>query len=138
LAFQPIFPYAARISAESLGDGKGIGYVARDGITEADYPGLGHFPPRRESWYRVLKPVGRGREIDRNAAAAGKNSLKYRQSSLLPGVTLIGRPSGNYFTCRWITPIDADTTLYYSFSLFRRRNRLKTIADRLLWLFWLS
>jgi hypothetical protein len=136
--FQPIFPHAAHVSAEKLDDGRGIGYVARDGITEADYPQLGHFPPRRETWYRILKPVGRGREIDPNDAAASTHRPKYRQSSLLPGITLIGRPSGNYFACRWITPIDAETTLYYSFSLFRRRNRLKTIADKLLWLFWLS
>jgi hypothetical protein len=51
---------------------------------------------------------------------------------------LIGRPSGNYFTCRWVTPIDAETTLYYAFSLFRRRGALRTFVDRLFWLVWLS
>ena len=94
-----------------LDDGKGVGYVARDGITSAEYPGLGRFPPRRETWYRILKPTGRGREIDPKSAAVLKYGIKYRQSSLLPGVTLIGRPNGAYFACRWITPIDADTML---------------------------
>ena len=138
LVFQPIFPFASRVSATPLDDGSGVGYSARDGITEAEYPGLGHFPPRRENWYRMLKPIGRGREVGSAAPAVVKYGLRYRQSSLLPGITLIGRPSGNYFTCRWITPIDAETTLYYSFSLFRRRGRLRTIADRLLWVFWHS
>jgi nitrite reductase/ring-hydroxylating ferredoxin subunit len=138
LMFQPIFPHASRIAAVPLEDGKGIGYTARDGISEADYPGLGHFPPRQESWYRVLKPVGRGREIDPLSPAVAKHGIKYRQSSLLPGITLIGRPSGNYFVCRWVTPIDADRTLYYSFSLFRRRGMLRNFANRLFWVVWLS
>jgi nitrite reductase/ring-hydroxylating ferredoxin subunit len=138
LMFQPIFTHASRIAAVPLDDGKGIGYTARDGITEADYPGLGHFPPRRETWYRVLKPVGRGRDIDPAALATAKHGVKYRQSSLLPGITLIGRPSGNYYVCRWVTPIDADRTLYYSFSLFRRRGMLRNVANRVFWGLWLS
>jgi phenylpropionate dioxygenase-like ring-hydroxylating dioxygenase large terminal subunit len=138
LVFQPIFRHASRISAEPRDDGKGIGYVSRDGITEADYPGLGHFPPPRERWYRVLKPIGRGREIDPDDPAVVKFGVKHRQSSLLPGITLIGRPTGNYFTCRWVVPVDSDTTLYYAFSLFRRRSRCRTLADRLFWIFWLS
>jgi len=138
LMFQPIFPHGSRVSATPLEDGKGIGYTARDGITSADYPGLGHFPPRRESWYRLMKPVGRGREIDPASPAVAKYGIKYRQSSLLPGMTLIGRPSGNYFVCRWHAPIDADHTLYYSFSLFRRRGRWRTFVDRVVWLVWLS
>ncbi len=136
LLLQPIFPYASRIAAMPLDDGKGVGYVARDGITSAEYPGLGRFPPRRETWYRILKPTGRGREIDPKSASVLKYGIKYRQSSLLPSVTLIGRPNGAYFACRWITPIDADTMLFYSFSLFRRRGRWRTLVDRVFWLSW--
>ena len=83
LMFQPIFRHASQISAVPLDDGSGIGCLARGGIYEADYPGLGHFPPRRESWYRPLKPIGRGREIDPNSPAVAKHGIKYRQSSLL-------------------------------------------------------
>lgn len=138
LIFQPIFPYASRIAAIPLEDATGVGYLSKQGITEAHYPGLGRFPPRRESWYRILKPVGRGREMGDAAPALAKYGYKYRQSSLLPGVTLIGRPSGNYFTCRWVTPIDAETTLYYAFNVFRRRGPLRTFLDRVFWILWLS
>jgi phenylpropionate dioxygenase-like ring-hydroxylating dioxygenase large terminal subunit len=138
LMFQPIFPHASQISAVPLDDGSGIGYIAKGGISEADYPGLGHFPPRSESWFRVMKPVGRGKDIDPASPAVAKFGVKYRQSSLLPGITLIGRPSGNYFVCRWVTPIDADHTLYYSFSLFRRRGMARTMMQRLFWVVWLS
>lgn len=86
----------------------------------------------------MLKPVGRGRDIDPAALATAKHGVKYRQSSLLPGITLIGRPSGNYFVCRWVTPIDAERTFYYSFSLFRRRGVLRNFANRLFWVVWLS
>jgi phenylpropionate dioxygenase-like ring-hydroxylating dioxygenase large terminal subunit len=138
LILQPVFPHASRIAAEPLDDGKGIGYRSEGGISEVDHPGLGHFPPPRETWYRVLKPIGRGREIDPNDPAVLRHGVKYRQSSVLPGVTLIGRPTGNYFTCRWVVPVDAETTLYYAFSLFRRQSRWRTFTDRLFWIFWLS
>ena len=139
LVFQPLFPHAGRISAEPLANGKGIGYVAGKGVNEADYPGLGRFPPRSESWYRVLRPVGRGKEIDpETSPAAVRHGIRHRQMSLLPSVTLIGRPSGEYFMCRWITPVDEKTTLYYTFSLFRRRGKLRTLIDRVGWVFWLS
>jgi hypothetical protein len=87
----------------------------------------------------VLRPVGRGKEIDPAASpAAVRYGIRHRQMSLLPGVTLIGRPSGEYFMCRWITPVDEKTTLYYTFSLFRRRGALATLIDRIGWVFWLS
>ena len=64
LMFQPIFRHASQISAVPLDDGSGIGYLARGGIYEADYPGLGHFAPRRESWYRLLsRSAAGGRSI---------------------------------------------------------------------------
>jgi nitrite reductase/ring-hydroxylating ferredoxin subunit len=137
LIFQPIFKHATRNSAEPLADGKGIGHVTCDGISSAEYPGLGRFPPPQEAWYRVLKPVGRGKEIDpAEAAATIKYGIKYRHMNVLPSIALIGRPSGDFFTCRWITPIDATTTVLFNFNLFRRRGR--DTLDRLKWLFWMS
>jgi hypothetical protein len=56
----------------------------------------------------------------------------------LPSVALIGRPSGDFFTCRWVTPIDENVTVLYSFNLFRRRGWLRVLADRVLWFFWMS
>lgn len=137
--FQPIFPFASRITTTTLEDGKGFGYTARDGVTEADYPGLGRFPPPRESVLRRLKPMGRGQEMHpETAQAVTRYGIKYRHMSRLPTVTLVGRPTGEYFMCRWVTPIDAETTLFYSFSTFRRRGRLATQLDRIGWLLWQS
>jgi nitrite reductase/ring-hydroxylating ferredoxin subunit len=138
LMFQPIFPHASRIAAMPLDDDKGIGYMARDGITSAEYPGLGRFPTKHETWYRFLKPTGRGKDVGAGAPAVVKYGQKYRQSSLLPGITLIGRPSGDYFVCRWVTPIDKHSNLFYSFSMFRRRGRLKDLLNSMFWFAWLS
>jgi phenylpropionate dioxygenase-like ring-hydroxylating dioxygenase large terminal subunit len=138
LMFQPVFPFASRIAAMPLDEGNGLGYAARDGINSADYPGLGKFPPPHETWYRFLKPTGRGREIDAKSAAVVKYGVKYRQSSLMPGATFIGRPNGNYFALRWVTPIDAESCYYHSWSLFRRRGWWRTFFDRLFWVFWVS
>ena len=137
--FQPIFPFASHVTTTTLEDGKGIGYTARDGITEADYPGLGRFPPPRDSVFRRLKPMGRGQEMDsEKARAVTRYGIKYRHMSRLPAVTLVGRPTGEYFMCRWVTPIDAETTLFYSFNAFRRRGRLATMLDRIGWVLWQS
>ena len=138
LMFQPVFPFASRLAAFPLDDDNGIGYVARDGKPSADFPGLGTFPPKSETWYRFLKPTGRGREIDPKSDAVVKAGVKYRQSSLMPGATFIGRPNGNYFALRWVTPIDADSCYYHSWSLFRRQGWWRTLKERLFWIFFVS
>ncbi len=139
LLFQPIFPHASRNLAIPLEDGKGLGHVAEGGISSAEYLGLGRFPTRRESWFRILRPVGRGKEIDRDKSpAVVKYGIKFRQMSRLPSLSLIGRPSGDYFVCRWVVPVDAGTTLLYTFNLFRRRGVLAAIGDWLTWVLWLS
>src|SRR5258708_14696519 len=105
LSFQPIFKHATRNTTEPLDNGKGIGHVARDGISVADYPGLGRFPPPRETWYRILRPTGRGQEIDPEASpAVVKYGIRYPHMNLLPSIALIGRPTGDFFTCRWVVP----------------------------------
>ena len=139
LIFQPIFPFASRIATAKLEDSKGLGYTARDGITEARFPGLGPFPPPREAFWRRLKPRGRGKEMDpETAPAAKRHGIEYRHMSRLPAVTLVGRPAGDYFMCRWVTPVDAETTLFYSLNAFRRRHALATLLDRIGWALWQS
>ena len=139
LVFQPVFPFASRIATARLEDSKGLGYTARDGITEARYPGLGHFPPPREAFWRRLKPRGRGKEMDPETSQAVKRyGIRYRHMSRLPAVTLVGRPAGDYFMCRWVTPVDAETTLFYSLNAFRRRHALGTLLDRIGWALWQS
>tara|TARA_R110000787_G_scaffold32371_2_gene85648 strand:+ start:608 stop:1783 length:1176 start_codon:yes stop_codon:yes gene_type:complete len=139
LFLQPIFPFASHVTTTPLEDGKGLGYTAKDGVTAADYPGLGPFPPPREARFRRLKPMGRGQEMDTKKAQAVKQyGIKYRHMSRLPAVTLVGRPSGEYFMVRWVTPIDTDTTLFYSINAFRRRGWLATQLDRIGWAAWMS
>ena len=58
--------------------------------------------------------------------------------NLLPSLALIGRPSGDFFTCRWVAPVDATTTVLYNFNLFRRRGAFVDLFDRLKWLAWMS
>jgi nitrite reductase/ring-hydroxylating ferredoxin subunit len=138
LLLQPIFRHATRNSATPLPDGKSIGHRTQGGVTGADYPGLGRFPPAQE-WYRVMKPTGRGVEIDPvHSAAARKYGITYRHISMLPSIHLIGRPSGDFFTCRWIVPVDRSTAILYNFNLFRRRGRLKMAADWIDWICWKS
>jgi len=137
LMLQPVFPHAGRITAEPLPDGKGMGHASAGGVSSAVYPGLGRFPPRRE-WYRVLKPTGRGKEIDPSALQAGSAAVRFRHVTRLPSVALIGRPSGDFYTCRWVVPIDEDRCLLYTFNLDRRRGWLRGLADRAGWLLWWS
>lgn len=137
LIFQPIFKHATRNSAVELDDGKGIGHVAREGISGADYPGLGRFPPSRETWYRILKPTGRGKDVDpQTSPATLKYGIRFRHMNRLPTIALIGRDSGDFFTCRWVVPVDADNTILLNFNLYRRRGALRTLGDRLIWLAW--
>jgi nitrite reductase/ring-hydroxylating ferredoxin subunit len=138
LVLKPIFPHATRNVATPLEDGKSIGHRTYDGITSAEYPGLGRFPPKEE-WYRMLKATGRGVELDPvNSPAAKKYGIRHRHISMLPAINLIGRPSGDFFTCRWITPVDDHTTILWNFNLFRKRGRLGVVADWIGWLFWKS
>lgn len=137
LMLQPVFPHAGRIAAEPLPDGSGLGHSSAGGISSAVYPKLGRFPPPAE-WYRVLKPMGRGKEIDPAASPAAAKGIHFRHMTRLPSVALIGRPSGDFFTCRWVVPVDEVTTLLYTFNLYRRRGWLRLLADRLEWLVWLS
>lgn len=58
--------------------------------------------------------------------------------NILPSIALIGRPTGNFFTCRLVTPIDEDTTVLYNFNLFRRRGSFAALLNSLKWVFWSS
>jgi hypothetical protein len=123
LLFQPIFKHATRNSAEDLEDGRGIGHHATGGVHVTHYPGLGDFPPPQEAWYRVLKPSGRGKDMSKNSEATSKYGIKFRHMNLLPSLALIGRPSGNFFTCRFVAPIDENTTILYILIFSAGRDR---------------
>jgi hypothetical protein len=58
--------------------------------------------------------------------------------SLLPSINLIGRPSGDFFTCRWISPVDGKKAILWNFNLFRRKGRFGVVRDWIDWIFWKS
>ena len=138
LLFQPIFKHATRNSTEELEDGNGIGHHATGGVHVTHYPGLGPFPPQQEAWYRILKPSGRGKDMDQASEATSKHGIKFRHMNMLPSVALIGRPTGNFFTCRFVAPVDENTTILYNFNLFRRRGSIVALLNSLKWVFWSS
>jgi phenylpropionate dioxygenase-like ring-hydroxylating dioxygenase large terminal subunit len=138
LLFQPIFKHATRNSTELLENGTGIGHHATHGSHVTNYPGLGAFPPPQEARRRFLKPSGRGKDMDQSSAAVSKYGIKFRHMNVLPSLALIGRPSGDFFTCRFVTPLDANTTMLYSFNLFRRQGSLTALLNSLKWVFWSS
>jgi phenylpropionate dioxygenase-like ring-hydroxylating dioxygenase large terminal subunit len=138
LLFQPVFKHATRNSTKLLEGGTGIGHQATDGVHVTHYPALGPFPPPREAWYRFLKPSGRGKDLDQGSAASSQYGIKFRHMNVLPSIALIGRPSGNFFTCRLVAPIDEHTTVLYNFNLFRRRGSIVAFLNSLKWVFWSS
>jgi phenylpropionate dioxygenase-like ring-hydroxylating dioxygenase large terminal subunit len=138
LLFQPIFKHATRNSTEELEDGRGIGHQATGGVHVTHYPGLGDFPPPQEAWYRVLKPSGRGKDMSEGSEATSKYGIKFRHMNMLPSLALIGRPNGNFFTCRFVTPVGENTTILFNLNLFRRRGSLVALMNSLKWVFWSS
>jgi hypothetical protein len=138
LLFQPIFKHATRNSTEELEDGRGIGHHATGGVHVTHYPGLGAFPPPQEAWYRVLKPSGRGKDMSEGDKATSKYGIKFRHMNMLPSIALIGRPTGDFFTCRFVAPVDENTTILYNLNLFRRRGSFVGLLNSLRWLVWSS
>ena len=57
---------------------------------------------------------------------------------MLPSIALIGRPTGNFFTCRFVAPVDENTTILYNLNLFRRRGSFAALLNSLKWVFWSS
>jgi phenylpropionate dioxygenase-like ring-hydroxylating dioxygenase large terminal subunit len=135
LLFQPILPFAQKVETDELDGKKGLGLRGSGGITEAAFPGLGRFP--RRSWYRFLKPVGRG---DTTAFSESRAHRLYGMRHLfeirLPGLVVVGRRSGEYCLVQWAVPIDETTTRLFNINNFRRRGRLRAAYDRVHYFLW--
>lgn len=135
LMFQPVLPFAMDLEPVVLEGEKGITVLSRSSITEADFPGLGHFP--RKEWWRVMKPTGRGKtEAYENSKAFKVYGIKHQFETRLPGVVVVGRQSGEYCLVQWAVPIDADTVRCFNINLFRRRGFWREVYDRAHYWLW--
>ncbi|WP_428492071.1 Rieske 2Fe-2S domain-containing protein [Rhodopila sp.] len=122
LIFQPQLPYALNLDPQPLEGNKGLAIKRSGGMTGADYPGLGRFP--RPEWWRFMKPTGRGATAGfENSKARKVYGIKNQSEIWLPGLTVVGRLSGEYCLIQWAVPIDGETTRCFNINNWRRMGR---------------
>lgn len=135
LMFQPIIPYALTLDPKPLDGNRGIAIKRSGGMTSGDYPGLGRFP--NNEWWRVMKPTGRGNVAGFEQSKAFKvYSIRNQSEVWLPGLTVVGRLSGEYCLIQWAVPIDAHTTRCFNINNWRRLGRWREIWDRVHYYLW--
>ncbi|WP_428538666.1 Rieske 2Fe-2S domain-containing protein [Rhodopila sp.] len=124
LIFQPQLPYALNLDPQPLEGNKGLAIKRSGGMTGADYPGLGRFP--RREWWRFMKPTGRGATAGfENSKARKVYGIRNQSEIWLPGLTVVGRLSGEYCLIQWAVPIDGETTRCFNINNWRRMGRSK-------------
>ena len=129
LIFQPQLPYALTLEPMPLDGNKGLAIKRSGGMTGADYPGLGHFP-KKERW-RFMKPTGRGNTSGfENSKARTVYGIKNQSELWLPGLTVVGRLSGEYALIQWAVPIDGETTRCFNINNWRRIGKARELYDR--------
>jgi nitrite reductase/ring-hydroxylating ferredoxin subunit len=129
LMFQPQLPYALTLDPKPLDGNKGIAIKRSGGMTGADYPGLGHFP--KKEWWRFMKPTGRGNTSGfETSKARTVYGIKNQSELWLPGLTVVGRLSGEYSLIQWAVPIDGETTRCFNINNWRRMGRAHEIYER--------
>ncbi len=129
LIFQPQLPYALNLDPKPLEQNKGLAIKRSGGMTGADYPGLGRFP--KDEWWRFMKPTGRGATTGfENSKARKVYGIKNQSELWLPGLTVVGRLSGEYSLIQWAVPIDGETTRCFNINNWRRMSRAREFLDR--------
>ena len=129
LIFQPQLPYALNLDPKPLDGGKGLAIKRSGGMTSAEYPGLGRFP--KDEWWRFMKPTGRGATGGfENSRAHKVYGIKNQSELWLPGLTVVGRLTGEYSLIQWAVPIDAMTTRCFNINNWRRIGRWRQMYDR--------
>jgi nitrite reductase/ring-hydroxylating ferredoxin subunit len=130
LIFQPQLPYALTLDPRPLDGNKGIAIRKSGGMNAAEYPGLGRFPGKE--WWRFMRPSGRGNVSGFAHSKAHKvYGIKNQSELWLPGLTLVGRMSGEYSLIQWAVPVDGTTTRCFNINNFRRMGRWRALYDRL-------
>ena len=129
LIFQPQLPYALTLDPRPLDGNKGLAIKRSGGMTNADYPGLGHFP--KKEWWRFMKPTGRGNTAGfENSKARTVYGIKNQSELWLPGLTVVGRLSGEYSLIQWAVPIDGETTRCFNINNWRHMGKAREAYDR--------
>jgi phenylpropionate dioxygenase-like ring-hydroxylating dioxygenase large terminal subunit len=135
LILQPHLPFAQKVVPEELPDGKGLGIRAVGGVNQAEYPGLGRYP--RQTWFRVMKPSGRGAWTEFSESKAYKlYGIRYLIEVRLPSYVVVGRQHGEYCLVQWAVPIDHERTRLFNVNCFRRMGRWREITARLDYAVW--
>jgi phenylpropionate dioxygenase-like ring-hydroxylating dioxygenase large terminal subunit len=135
LILQPVLPFALAIDSRPLDGNKGMAHKRSGGMTSADYPGLGTFP--NNEWWRVMKPTGRGNVQGFESSKARQvYGIRNQSEVWLPGLTVVGRLSGEYCLIQWAVPIDADTTRCFNINTWRRLGWWREIYDRAHYHLW--
>ena len=129
LIFQPQLPYALNLEPRPLDGNKGLAIKRSGGMTSAEYPGLGRFP-KKEPW-RFMKPTGRGNTSGfENSKAHKVYGIKNQSEIWLPGLTIVGRLTGEYSLIQWAVPIDEMTTRCFNINNWRRIGKWRERFDR--------
>ena len=129
LVFQPQLPYALTLDPKPIDGNKGLAIKRSGGMNKADYPGLGVFP--KPEWWRFMKPTGRGNTSGfENSKAHKVYGIKNQSELWLPGLTVVGRLSGEYSLIQWAVPVDAETTRCFNINCWRRTSRARELYER--------
>jgi hypothetical protein len=130
-----MLPFGMTVVTTPLPGGKGIAVDGVNGISSAEYDGLGVFP--RKNWWRFMTPAGRGRtEGYENSPARRTYGIQHQFETRLPGVVVVGRHSGEYCLVQWATPIDENTTRCFNINNWRRHGRWREFYDRAHYHLW--
>jgi phenylpropionate dioxygenase-like ring-hydroxylating dioxygenase large terminal subunit len=135
LLLQPLMPFGLTLDPAPIDGNRGIAIATSDGMTEANYPGLGRFP--NNEWWRVLKPAGRGNvQGFETSKARTVYGIRNQSEVWLPGLVVVGRLSGEYCLIQWAVPIDAETTRCFNINNWRRLGRWRAVYDRVHYYLW--
>jgi hypothetical protein len=78
-----------------------------------------------------MKPTGRGNTSGfENSKAHKVYGIKNQSELWLPGLTVVGRLSGEYSLIQWAVPIDANTTRCFNINNWRRLGRARELYER--------
>jgi nitrite reductase/ring-hydroxylating ferredoxin subunit len=114
---------------DPLEGNKGLAIKRSGGMNSADYPGLGHFP--KKEWWRFMKPTGRGATSGfENSKAHKVYGIKNQSELWLPGLTVVGRLTGEYSLIQWAVPVDGETTRCFNINNWRRMGTGRDLYER--------